>query len=494
MSNPLITAIGHYAKHPDNPVALETTEGNITYRDLFTRVMEMREQLQAAAVRHVGILCENGPLWVVVQLAALDCGIPLTPIPSFFSSAQQRHVITQSGVDCLFTDNPAYVPDLNSEFAPHHSIVQAFYRSIEEVSLPNDTALVTYTSGTTGQPKGVCLSLEHLLQISQDLTQLIADHNLRRHLCLMPLPVLLENVAGFFVPLLLGRTVGLYPTVQLGLSGSSQLDIGVFTRVLNTWRSDSLIVTPELLKVLVCLLAGEKLRHRPRYIAVGGSRVSISLLQQATGLGLSVCEGYGLSECGSVVTLNTPDYYRLGSVGKPLPHCRVEIARDGEIWVYGSQSLGYLGSTQRDSSRDGVATGDLGYFDNDGFLYIHGRKKNHIITGFGRNVAPEWPEAELCGLASIRQACVVGDGQTFLTAIIYPMPGVSEICIQQDLDQINQRLPDYAQISAWIPAKAPFSTANGQLTNNGRLKREVIAEVYRHQIQKIYLSQPAKTG
>jgi long-subunit acyl-CoA synthetase (AMP-forming) len=197
-----------------------------------------------------------------------------------------------------------------------------------------------------------------------------------------------------------------------------------------------------------------------RFAAVGGAKVSPALLMRARALGLPVYEGYGLSECASVVSVNVPGADRPGSVGRPLPHVGLSL-KEHEIWV------------------DGVATGDLGRIDGDGFLYIEGRRKNVLITSYGRNVSPEWPEAELLAGGAIAQAAVFGEARPSLCALVVPAaPGVEDGAIDAQVQAANRRLPDYARIARWLRAEAPFTPQNGLATANGRVRRDAVWKLY----------------
>ncbi|WP_421159986.1 AMP-binding protein, partial [Aeromonas dhakensis] len=207
--------------------------------------------------------------------------------------------------------------------------------------------------------------------------------------------------------------------------------------------------------------------------------VSPELISRARKLGLPVYEGYGLSECGSVVALNGPDGHSLGSVGQPLPHCRVSIAADGEILVEGAAMLGYLGSDEAVPAL--VATGDLGHLDAEGYLHITGRKKNVQITAFGRNFSPEWVEAEAQLCPAIARIVIFGDGQPANVALIQPQPGTDALLAQQ-IEQLNQRLPDYARIHHWLPVA--LDQHPELLTANGRPRRERIYHHFSRQISQ----------
>lgn len=187
-------------------------------------------------------------------------------------------------------------------------------------------------------------------------------------------------------------------------------------------------------------------------------------------MGLPVYEGYGLSECASVVCLNTPAACRIGSVGRPLPHARVRIDAQGELHVRGAVMVGYLGSSPVRIAE--VATGDVGEIDADGFVYIRGRRKDVLITSLGRNVSPEWVESQLLRHEAISQAMVVGESRPYLGALIVSVAPDDEIgrCI----DAANSLLPDYARVRSWTRVQS-FSAQLGFTTPNGRLRRAAIA-------------------
>ncbi len=294
---------------------------------------------------------------------------------------------------------------------------------------------------------------------------------------MLPLATLLENVAGVYAPLLAGARIELREMRQIGLQGASGLDLERFLRVLGATQPHSIILLPQLLLALVS--AGERglpLPQSLRFVAVGGGRVTPQLLRRAQALGLPVFEGYGLSECASVVCLNTPRARRIGTVGRPLPHVEVRVAGDGEILVRGPRMLGYVGEP---ALRDPwLATGDLGSVE-DGFVTLRGRKKHMFVTAYGRNVNPEWVEAELVQQAPIAQAWVHGEARAENVAVLVPRGGA---CGHAEIDaavgEVNARLPDYARVHRWVTAGEPFTADNGLATANGRLRRAALLARY----------------
>ena len=149
----------------------------------------------------------------------------------------------------------------------------------------------------------------------------------------------------------------------------------------------------------------------------------------------------------------------------------------------GQAFLGYVGEAPRDPLA-AVATGDTGYLDADGFLHLDGRKKNLFVTAYGRNVAPEWVERELCLMPAILQAAIFGEARPFNVAVI--VSRAPDPQVEAALSAVNAALPDYARVTAWLRADAPFSVANSQLTPNGRLRRAAILAAYGERINRFY--------
>jgi long-chain acyl-CoA synthetase len=435
----------------------------------------------------IALLADNGKDWLIADRAVRQVGAVLLPLPTFFTDDQCRHALDAAGVRLLMTDDPLRAHRLGRD---EDSLLTTgrltLFRGPARPAraLPPATAKITFTSGTTGQPKGVCLSADQLAAVSGSLAGIARALGIRRHLCMLPLAVLLENVAGADTAWLAGAQCIVPPLAEVGLTGSSRFDARVALAALERWQPDSLILLPQMLTALVAAVdAGLPAPRGLKLVAVGGARVSPDLITRARALGIPACEGYGLSEAGSVVALNLPDDPP-GAVGRVLPHLTVSLSARGEILVDGPRLPGYLGAPSLPDAP--FPTGDIGHLDAEGRLHVTGRLKHQIITSFGRNVSPEWPEAELLAAPEIAQVVVFGEAQPALSAVIVPRGDISDAALDAAVDAANARLPDYARIGIRLRADAPFSPANGLATDNGRVRRDAVWAHYGERLAVLY--------
>ncbi len=463
--------------------------------------LERRSHALAAVIRaaggtRVGLLARNGPAWIAADVACQIADTPLLPVPGFFTPTQAAHALRQSGIDLLLCE-----PRLESE---QRALLSEFgARGVADsgdcglgvwriaqtpaavaAPLPTGTGKITYTSGSTGAPKGVCLGNGQLLRQAAALAEAVGIER-PRHLSLLPLPVLLENVAGAHAALLAGGEVLLPDLARIGLGGSSSVEPRRLLAALGELQPQTLILIPELLQLLVQACAGG---WRPpaslRFVAVGGARVAAASILRARGYGIPVYEGYGLSECASVVALNTPAADRPGSAGRPLPQLRVEI-HDGAVTVSGNPFLGYVGDPASWYPAS-VATGDLGRLDAEGFLHLEGRRSNLLVSSFGRNISPEWIESEIATGTPIAQCVVFGEARPFLVALVWADARVDDAAIAARIAQANDGLPDYARVRRWWRLDEPLATSNGLATAGGKPRRAAIHERFGARIARLY--------
>jgi long-chain acyl-CoA synthetase len=249
---------------------------------------------------------------------------------------------------------------------------------------------------------------------------------------------------------------------------------------------------------------------RMRYCASGAAPIAKEILEFFYACGVPVLEGWGMTETSTAATTNRPDKYRLGSVGTPLPGVEVKIADDGEILLRGANIFqGY----HRNEEATGVAledgwlhTGDVGSLDDDGFLYITGRKKDIIITAGGKNITPANLENDVKQCRWVSQVVVIGDRRPYLVALVTldpeeipvfaqehglepeDVPGSEQMRaeVQTAVDATNAKVGRVEQIKKFEILPEDLSQATGELTPTLKVKRNVVAEKFADRVEELY--------
>lgn len=462
----VLAAIAKWARQEPDRLAIISGNQTISYGAFWREIHAFANQLCLENIRCAGLLADNSLPWCLADLAAVLADIPLVPLPPFFTAEQREHALQSAGADRLITYQEGawqFLPLTNPA-----------------VTLPHGTTKITYTSGTTGAPKGVCLSQNGMETVAESLLQILGTNATQRHLALLPLSVLLENVAGFYTTMLAGGCYITPSLLALRFNGM-QPDGARILRHLQEANITSVILVPEYAIAII-----NALRQAPvslpdlRFMAVGGAHVPESLLEEAQALGLPIYQGYGLSEAASVVAVNTPKHHKAGSVGKLLPHIASHIAKDGELILKNPAFLGYIGETPH---QEFYATGDIVYQDAEGFLFIHGRKRHIIITQNARNISPEWPESLLNTQPEIAHALVAGEAKSHLVALITPAHEGADI--DHAICKANAQLPEYAHIKNWTIVPT-FTTENHLRTTSGKVIRNAALRQYQSLIDSLY--------
>ncbi|TVV74462.1 AMP-binding protein [Sphingomonas solaris] len=449
----------------------------VTWRALADTLPDMAAALATRfdPARPVGLRIDHGMGETLLDLAFLEAGVPTLALPSFFTRAQAAQALHAAGAQALLSGPVGIVDGIPS------AAVSAIHGPA--VPLPPGTARITFTSGSTGHPKGVCLSLEHMLTVAGAVVDTLGSHHAGRHLPLLPPGILLEGVAGLLATMLAGGTYVAMPQADAGLADPFRADLARMLAAIENRAVTSLILVPEYLAGLVGVMTATSARlPRLSVVAVGGARLNPDLLASARAVGLPIRQGYGLTECGSVVTLDDGTAAGMGSVGASIGANAISVAEDGEILIDGPLFLGTLDAPRGPGA---LATGDIGRIDAAGRLWIEGRKSALIVTSFGRNVSPEWVESVLTAQPAIAQAMARGDGRAMLDALIVPASPTADI--HGAVAAANASLPVYARVGQWR-AVAPFTSASGLLTGNGRLRRAAIDAA--HPYRETHMTQP----
>lgn len=444
--------------------AIITPECTFSYDRLFSRIRDGAEWARGLPHR-VGLLFGKKIDYLVADLALSYAGKEIVPLPAFFSDGQLAHIVATAQLSHAVTDS--ILGDRARKLGLITSELGGVSSPAREPAL--DASRIIFTSGSTGRPKGVCLSGRQVLASATALAQVTGAAAGDRYLSLLPGELLLEQIAGIYVPLLVGASVHL-PSDPLG--GPTPASIAGITEEV---RPTATVLVPDLLSAWLSELKALD-RHGPsslRFVAVGGARVPDRLASDAWQRGIPVYEGYGLSECCSVVSVNRPNDRASGTAGRPLPGVHVTI-ENGEIVVSGPTVMnGYLTEAEAPSH---WPTGDLGSLDPDGRLIVKGRKDNVIVTSAGRNVSPEWVEEIIADDPRIRRCVVVGHQGALvavLTAADQPQttrtPALREI-----LAHACRQAPEFAKPRHCLVLTGKEFDELDLMTPNGRPRRGAI--------------------
>ena len=415
-------------------------------------------------------------------------------------------------------------------------------------------ATIIYTSGTTGFPKGVMLSHRNMLSNVHDAPQVLPLGADDVSLSFLPLSHGFERTTGLYTPLSVGGSIAygggtvsllrdlaeVRPTLLCCVPRVLEL---VYRRVLGeresagfpkrqlldwalalgksvgTRRVEERTIPPlhQLQLQIIDRLVFQKLRHtlggQIRFLVSGGAPLNAEIARFFYGIGITVYEGYGLTEAGPVISCNRPGQTRLGTVGIALPQVEVKIDTDGEICARGPNIMDGYYQRPEDTAAvldaDGwLHTGDVGNIDDDGFITITDRKKDLIITDSGENIAPQPIEGALKQDPLIEEACLIGDKRPFVTALLVPNQALVETLARKNgvsgdwqtvlshqtvqglfrdrVNTVNKTLPTPARIRQFRVLDQPFSQDRGELTPTMKVRRRHILETRQEQIEAMY--------
>ncbi len=422
-------------------------------------------------------------------------------------------------------------------------------------AVPDDVATLIYTSGTTGDPKGVMLTHGNITSNVVSGLEVLPLRVGDECLSFLPLSHIFERMAGHYVMFYSGTIINYAlsidtvsddmidrrPTVVLSVP---RLYEKIFARVLDNATSGSPIkkqiffwakataedwagrvlagedisATLGLKKKIADKLVFSKLQARTggklRFFVSGGAPLSPAIAKFFFAAGLPILEGYGLTETSPVITVNTFEHMRLGTVGQPLPGVEVKIAEDGEILTRGPHVMkGYYHKPEATAevidSEGWFHTGDIGELDPDGYLKITDRKKDLLVTAGGKNIAPQPIENRVKANRFVANAVMLGDQRPFPIMLIVPnidnlkswardkglvfgdIPSLVENpkAIAKVEREMMKQLRDLAHFE--MPKKvllltSDFSIDSGELTPTLKVKRRVVEKKYRDRIEKLY--------
>ncbi|MCW5961760.1 MAG: long-chain fatty acid--CoA ligase [Pyrinomonadaceae bacterium] len=419
---------------------------------------------------------------------------------------------------------------------------------------PSDIATLIYTSGTTGEPKGVMLSHRNLVSNAIDAGANFQFSSDDRPLSVLPLSHVFER-SGMYLYILNGMAVHyaesiekvadnlkeVAPTIFVGVprifekvyakaklraAQESRVKEAIFDWAIAVAKEYALqIEKKEEISYLLSIkhsiadsLVFSKLREffggKLRSCITGGAALSDEIYLTFTGAGISIMQGYGLTETSPVNTTNTPEFSRLGTVGKPIRNVQIRTADDGEIEVFGPNVMvGYFNkpeATREVFTNDGwLKTGDIGTIDDDGFLTITDRKKELFKTSGGKYIAPSPIEQLIKGSRYVNQVVLVGNERKFPAALIVPsfedlehfarsvdlkIESPAEFCshpkilelFEAEIEKACERLSRYEKVKKIALIPEELTVEGGEMTPTLKIKRRVVNEKYSGVIDRIY--------
>lgn len=464
-----------------------------SYRELMENVAAVRKGLLAEGFqgKHIALIGTSSVEWIESYLGIitgktvavpLDAGLPgedlvdllnRSDAEALFLSPKHQKLLEVFLAECpklrkiwLLQENEAEVSSKKTATLAELMTAGKNNGVDSDRPAPEDTATIIFTSGTTGKSKGVMLTQNNLAENVKSVNYTKEPGSIL--LSVLPIHHAFCLVMDWLKGFSLGTTVCINDSLLHMVRNMSIFKPEIMLMVpmmIETIYKRLSVADPAIPKKV---LADNVFGGNLKIIFTGGAHLDSYYIDKFAEYGVDVLEGYGMSECSPVISSNTPDDHKAGSIGRPLSN--VEIAFDnGEILVKGSSVMkGYYKMPEEtaETLRDGwLHTGDKGYLDEDGFLFINGRVKNLIILSNGENISPEEIENKLALNALVGEVIVTGEDNG-LTARIYPdqdvvaAKGLDEEAVraglQAFLDQYNRVQPTYRQITGLVVRKNPF--------------------------------------
>ncbi len=393
---------------------------------------------------------------------------------------------------------------------------EEFLPKIEKIGFnakPEDTAIMVYTSGTTGEPKGAMLSHEYILNSCESLRQTIPICDTDVCFSYLPFCHVAERISGLYNRLSSGTSVYFVNDLTKLYAYMLEVKPTVFASLPRFFEKIYAKVISENGKDIDAQTLKDAFGGHVRLLTSGGAALPEEVADFFARNDLPILQAYGLTE-NICVAFNRADDFKFGTVGKPMPMCQIKIADDGEILVKSPMMFsGYYKEPEKTAEmfdeNGWLKTGDLGSIDEDGFLKIVGRKKEIIVLSSGKNVAPALLENFLKENHLISQAFVCGDGKSYLAALVTLNETEAEAfaraskiefenyadltrngrifqLVKDTIERANARVSSSEQIKRFIILERDFQSESDEITPTLKLKRNVVAKNFSKIIEKLY--------
>lgn len=516
----------------------------LTFSQFYDRVHAFARGIAGLGVKqgdHVVILGESSIEWALIDWACLSLGVVTIPIYPTLPADQAQYIVHDCRAVRAFVQDSKLAAKLEgvpvtlfSDVPSEKGLSKAEWESgIEAVKL-DDLATIIYTSGTTGVPKGAMLTHRAFVELCDGIMRTIAIDHRDTFLSFLPLSHVYERFAGHILPVACGATIAFTASAATIAGDLQKMQPTIMTcvpRLLDAFKGrivDSIRKEPPIRQKLFALaldqglkrskgqfaplfwltdrLVGAKIRARMgpsmRFFVSGGAALPTHVSDFLIAFGVMVLQGYGLTETCAASSLNRPDNNRPWTAGEPLEGVEMKIAPDGEILIRGSGLMvGYYNlpeaTAQAIDSEGWFHTGDIGEFDGPS-LKITDRKKDILVLGNGKNVAPQSVENRLKESVWINEAVVFGDGMEYCVALVVPEfdrfrdllgrkeatsdelaadPAVKEK-IKQEVDAANKQMADFERVKRHYVVPKPFTVDDGELTPSLKVRKRVVKDMY----------------
>lgn len=468
----------------------------------------------------IAIISENRPEWCAAYMAILMCGGIAVPIDMQLGSEEIKNLLMDSEAKIVFYSSKTEANVLKAieksrikaiNLDASNFVLALGYKLPSISSQPDDIASIIYTSGTTGTPKGVMLMHDNFCSDAEAVIKSGLISHSDNILSILPLHHAYPFMCTFLVPIFLGASVTFAPGLKASdiISTTKDKNItivvavprllemirnGIVSKIKEKkaifWILSVLIKTIGTIRKWTDINIGKAIfkpvhKNFPslRFFASGGAKLEPSIMIDLEAMGFTIIEGYGLSETSPIITFNPLKKRKPGSAGRPLPDVQIKINSNGEIMVKGNMVMkGYYKNPKATSEiiKDGwFYTGDTGYIDSEGYLFITGRKKEVIVLSSGKNIYPEDVEKLYGHIPLIKEICVVGIEDS-LHAVIVPdfeyakkaLIGNIYETLKWNISEISMKLPEYMRIKGFTLHSEPLPR-----TPLGKIKRFMVNEL-----------------